>query len=69
VFSASTIVLPTSALVLALFVAYRWGFARFREETNVGSGMVKVSRSWWPFVSLLIPAAVGVLLLMGLRVF
>ena len=62
-------VLPMSALALALYVAYRWRFARFRDETNVGSGIIKVSRSWRPFVSFLIPAAVGVLLLIALGVF
>ncbi len=62
----SNIVLPTSALVLAIYVAYKWRFARFRDETNVGSGVVKVSSLWRPLVSFLIPVAVGALLLMGL---
>ena len=68
-YSLGNIVLPASALVLALYVAYRWGFARFRDETNVGSGAVKVSALWWPAVTFLIPAAVAILLLAAMGVF
>ncbi len=64
----ATVALPVSALALALYVAFKWRFQRFRDETNVGSGPIKVFRSWQPFVSYLIPAAVTIILLVALGI-
>lgn len=67
--SASTnFVLPATALVLSLYVVFAWGFERFREDTNVGAGRLRVSAGWKPLMLVLIPVAVAMLLLMGLGI-
>jgi NSS family neurotransmitter:Na+ symporter len=61
--------LPVGALLLSLYTAFVWGFERFRQETNAGSGRFRVF-AWWKLpIRLLIPAAVAVILLAGLGVF
>jgi SNF family Na+-dependent transporter len=47
-------------------VACVWGWASFRDETNVGSGPIKINPTWMPFVRFIIPVAVGLVLLSGL---
>jgi len=61
--------LTSGALIMALFVAYRWGWTSFRDETNQGSGRFKVTGAWRPLVQWIIPVAVGTVLLIGLGVF
>ena len=56
---SGTVLLPISALSLAVYVSVGWTFRRFRAEANVGSGWVKVGPPWGPFVRLLIPIAVA----------
>ncbi len=60
---------PLGGLVLALYVATSWGWAAFRDETNVGSGPVKVNPIWRPFVRFLIPLAVLLVFAGGLGLF
>lgn len=61
--------LPAGGLLLALYTAFVWTFDRFREETNVGAGRLKIPRLWKPLVVFVIPLAVAVVLLTGLGVF
>jgi hypothetical protein len=53
-------------LLTALYVAISWGWQSFRDETNVGSGPVKINIVWMPFVRFIIPIAVA-LVLPGVR--
>jgi NSS family neurotransmitter:Na+ symporter len=61
-----TYMLATGGLLIALYVAAVWGWARFRDETNLGSERVKVTAAWMPFVRFIVPLAVGLVLLSGL---
>ncbi len=61
--------LVASGLALAAYTAFAWGWERFRDETNVGAGRLKVFPSWKPFIKYIIPIAVAVILLGGLGVF
>ena len=61
--------LVAAALAVALYVAVAWGWKGFRDETNVGSGRIKVSAAWKPLVMYLIPIAVTIILLGGLGIF
>ncbi len=67
-FIVGSYLVPIGGLILALYIATSWGWTRFRDETNVGSGTVKVGATWRPFVQFLIPAAVVLVLLAGLGV-
>ena len=57
--------LPLGGLMLALYVAFVWGFDRFRDDTNVGAGRVRVTAAWRPLMVFLIPVAVAFVLLAG----
>ena len=57
--------LPIGGLTLALYVAFVWGFDRFRDETNAGAGSVYVTAAWMPLMTFVIPVAVAFLLLVG----
>ncbi len=57
--------LPLAGLTLALYVAFVWGFDRFRDETNAGAGRVRVTAAWKPLMVFLIPVAVAFVLLVG----
>ncbi len=59
-------VLTLGALLLALYTAGVWKFDRFRDDANRGSGWIRVNVTWRPFVQVLIPVAVIVVLLAGL---
>ena len=65
---SGNIMLTLGAFLISLYVALVWGWERFRDETNVGSGRVKVGALWAPFVRYLIPVAVAIVLLVGLGV-
>jgi len=66
---AGTYAIPLGGLILALYVAIGWGWTAFRDETNVGSGLIKVNPTWRPFVQFLIPITVLLVFLGGLGVF
>jgi NSS family neurotransmitter:Na+ symporter len=57
--------LAIGGLLISLYVAVKWGWSNFRDETNVGSGRIKVNLTWMPFVRFVIPAAVALVLLAG----
>ena len=57
--------LAMGGLLIALYVAVKWGWSSFRDETNVGSGRIKVNPMWMPFVRFVIPTAVALVLLAG----
>ena len=63
---SGSVLLPIGALALALYVAVSWGWEGFRDDLNHGAGRVKVGSSWKPFVRVLIPVAVVMILLVGL---
>ena len=55
-------------LLISLYVVSKWGWTRFREETNQGAGRIRVSAAWRPFVRFIIPVAVALVLLGGFGV-
>jgi neurotransmitter:Na+ symporter, NSS family len=63
---SGTILLTVGGLLIAVYTAVAWGFEAFRRDTNLGSGPVKVGAAWGPFVRVLIPVTVGLILLAGL---
>ncbi len=65
---SGSLLLPIGALALALYVALSWGWRGFQDDMNLGAGAVKVGASWKPFVMVLIPIAVAMILLVGLGV-
>lgn len=60
--------LPAGGLVLALYAVFVWGFGNFRHDVNVGAGSVRVTEAWKPLVTVVIPIAVAIVLLVGLGV-
>ena len=65
-FLVGTYRVPVGGIILALFVATTWGWPAFRDETNVGSGPIKVTALWRPLIQFLIPAAVLLVFLAGM---
>ena len=57
--------LGLSGFLIALYLAIGWGWEAFRRETNQGAGHITVNPTWMPFVRVLIPLAVGLVLLSG----
>ncbi len=57
---------PLGGLVLALYVATSVNWETFMADTNRGSGLVRVTAAWRPFLKLLIPAALTLVFLGGL---
>ncbi len=57
--------LAMGGLLISLYVAVKWGWSNFRDETNVGSGRIKVNQTWMPLVRFVIPVAVTLVLLAG----
>ena len=58
--------LPGGGLILALYTAFAWKFEGFRDATNIGAGRFRVNGLWKPLMVLLVPLAVGLVLLTGL---
>ena len=58
--------LAIGGLRIALYAAFVWGWTRFREYTNAGSGRVKVNPTCKPFVLVVVPVAFFLVLLGGL---
>jgi NSS family neurotransmitter:Na+ symporter len=67
-FVSGSVLLPVGGLLVVLYAGWAWGFDRFREETNVGPGRVKIPAVWRPIIKFVIPAAVLWILLSGLGV-
>jgi NSS family neurotransmitter:Na+ symporter len=63
---AVKICLPIGGLLIALYAAYKWGFARFQADTNVGAGRITVQNAWKPFMMVVIPVAVAIVTIVGL---
>ena len=61
-----TYMLAIGGLIIALYTAFVWGWSRFRDDTNLGAGRIKVNVTWKPFVLFLIPVAVALVLVAGL---
>jgi neurotransmitter:Na+ symporter, NSS family len=61
--------LPVGGLLIAMYGAWVWGFDAFRAEVNQGAGRFRVTAVWRPVVVVLVPVAVGLVLLVGLGVF
>ena len=51
--------------MVALYVAYAWGFAAFRKEANRGAGRFQVTAIWSPLIVVVIPVAVAIVVLVG----
>ena len=60
---SSDYLLGAGGLLLSLYVVSKWGWSRFREETNRGAGRVKVTAAWGPLIRFVIPVSVALVLL------
>ena len=60
------ILLPLGGLLISIYVAWSWGFEKFKEETNIGSGKLKVTNAWMVFLKFLIPIVIGIILVSGI---
>ncbi len=63
-FIESNNILPLGSLGLALFVAYGWGFSRFREEMNIGEGP-KLPAWLAPYFKYVIPFIIALVFILG----
>ena len=64
---SGNILMPIGALGISIYTAFVWKFENFRDETNAGSkGWVRVSNLWKPMVVVIIPLAVGIILISGI---
>ncbi|MGE0555027.1 MAG: sodium-dependent transporter [Gemmatimonadales bacterium] len=66
---AVSICLPIGGLLIALYVAWVWGFDRFRSETNEGADRITVQAAWGPVMRYLIPVAVLLIVVTSLGLF
>jgi NSS family neurotransmitter:Na+ symporter len=64
-FISGNITLPLGAFLLAIYLAFVWGFRQFRSDANVGSRQIKVSRWWKPAIYFLLPSSLTLILLKG----
>lgn len=67
-FLVSNLLLPLGSLVYLLFCVTRWGwgFDRYLEEANAGSG-IKIPRALKPYFQFVLPVLILVILIGGLR--
>lgn len=64
---SGSILMPVTALCIALFTVFVWKFENYMLENNVGAGsLVRVTPLWRPFVTFLIPGAVLIIFLAGI---
>lgn len=63
------IILAIGGILISLYVGWVWGFPAFRADTNQGATWLKVPPAWGPFIKVVIPAVVAVILLRGLGLF
>jgi NSS family neurotransmitter:Na+ symporter len=68
-FVSGSILLPMGGILVALFAGWVWGFGTFRAEANRGATWLKVPQAWSPFVKIVIPVTVTIILLRGLGAF
>ena len=65
----TALLMPVGALLMSVFVAWKFGFSRFAEEANKGAaGCCRVTRNWKPFIVAVVPCAVGTILLLGILI-
>ena len=66
-FIVSNLLLPLGSLVYLLFCTTKWGwgFDKYLEETNTGSGL-KMPRAFKPYFQFVLPALILVILVQGL---
>lgn len=66
-FLVSNLLLPGGSLVYLLFCVTKWGwgFDRFLEEANTGSGL-KMSRAFKPYFQFILPLLILIILVLGL---
>ena len=60
------ILLTLGGLLISLYTAYVWGFKKFQEETNEGSGAFHVGKIWQPSILAIIPISVAVIMVWGI---
>ena len=67
-FLVSNLLLPLGALVILFFCVTKWGwgFDKYYEETNIGSGF-KMPRWMRGYVTYVIPCMIILIFIMGLR--
>lgn len=66
---STNILLPVGGLLLALYTVFVWTFDGFRRDVNEGAGALRVAGLLKPFVLVVIPVAVTLVLLTSLGVF
>ena len=66
-FLVSNLILPGGSLVFLLFCVTRcgWGFDKYLEEANTGTG-IRMSRKLKPFFQFVLPVLILVILIRGL---
>ena len=66
-FLVSNLLLPLGSLVYLLFCVTKWGwgFDKYLEETNTGTGL-RMSRAFKPYFQFVLPILILVILLQGL---
>ena len=66
-FLVSNLILPGGSLVFLLFCVtrYGWGFDKYLEEANTGTG-IRMSRKLKPFFQFILPILILVILIRGL---
>ena len=68
-FLSGDVMMPLGALVLSMFVIFRWKFDSFMEEVNTGASKIRVTNAWKPIVLGVVPVVLIIILLRGLGVF
>ena len=66
-FAVSNLMLPLGSLAYVLFCVtrYGWGWDKFVEEANQGTGL-KVAQWMRPYCTFILPVIVGISLVLGL---
>lgn len=64
---SGNILMPITALCIALFTVFIWKFENYMLENNVGAGkFLRVTNIWRPLVTFLVPAAVLIIFISGI---
>lgn len=59
---SGNVMMPVDALLIALYTAFVWKFANFKDESNVGAKTFRIANSWKPLVVAVVPVAVFIIM-------
>ncbi len=65
-FLSGNILMPLGAIILSFYVIFKWTFAKFKEDTNVGTEKLKVANYWKIAVFFFIPIALLTIFISGI---